>query len=532
MGLFQRLFGIDKKVDRECKENKEDKAAKERIRLIQYGEELKQGHENMLKAIYWYVVSEDGENANLASKMISEYMESLDCSQMIKLNDSFREATSLEWFIEWKDVELNELKNRIKQEYFPWVVRLGTFHPNGFYRERCIHELENDIDSFGLLILRYNDWVTPVRKTAVNACMGMIDSVSADTFCFLPYLEKVHQSKRREDEDITQLEEIFADRMYSLCVSSGLNVLYGNDVIKRKIAYRILLERGRLTKNEVKDILKEERNGQCLRSIAAAYINDDDISLEEIDELIRSKSVFIQRKAIDKKYEILGDYWNGLEEKLLSTSRGIRDTVSFILRKHTAIDIKKYYIDHLEKSDDKTSAICILGIGESGTKEDVDYLMRFLDEKSARITKSVLHAMGMLGADNCEEVYWKYLHDDRLDVMCRAYREIKDHNISIGAEKIYDLFTHTECITRKKKLLSILIKEPSWDRLPYLLMLYRCKDEYIKEAVKKGLNGRSVYVSVSKQKAERIEQIMQDPKYGIPKEIKDRISFDLKHLIK
>ena len=77
--MFQRLFGIDKKVDRECKENKEDKAAKERIRLIQYGEELKQGHENMLKAIYWYVGTEDGENANLASKMISEYMESLDC---------------------------------------------------------------------------------------------------------------------------------------------------------------------------------------------------------------------------------------------------------------------------------------------------------------------------------------------------------------------------------------------------------------------------------------------------------------------
>ena len=98
----------------------------------------------------------------------------------------------------------------------------------------------------------------------------------------------------------------------------------------------------------------------------------------------------VQRKAIEQKYAMLGKSWDGLENKLLSPSANIRETVRYIYNKSGGFDSRSYYIEHLYNSDVK---ICILGIGETGKPEDKDILLKYLDDSRTGVVKNTLHAL-------------------------------------------------------------------------------------------------------------------------------------------
>lgn len=61
---------------------------------------------------------------------------------LIRLDERFRETTSLEWFTKWREVDPGKIeKNVADRGAFLWILRLGTFHPNGYYREKCVRRL-------------------------------------------------------------------------------------------------------------------------------------------------------------------------------------------------------------------------------------------------------------------------------------------------------------------------------------------------------------------------------------------------------
>lgn len=504
----------------------------EKNTLIQVADQLNQGHENYLPKIYQNVFSSSKDIANLAAQIVSDYMKTLDYPQIIRLSDCFRDYTSIEWFINWKDVDLKELKRTIDdEEEYLWVVRLGTFHPNGYFREKCICELENDPESIKYIILRYNDWAVPVRVKAVKACGGLCQNLSEDVFDMLPFLEKVYRSERRDDGDIRRLEDIISSKIYAILNASGWRNIKKLDGYNKWVLYRLLLRCERLNKDEIKDIMQKEKNGQCLREIVTVFFRKYHVYIDDLDDLLKSRSVFVKRKALEKKYELVKDYWDGLEKMLISPSKGVREIVSFILHHKTDIDIRSYYLTYLENADESEKAICILGIGENGVASDADYLMEFLDEESSRIVKSVLHAIGILCPKCVSEIYWKYLQDDRMNVMCQSYREIISHEISFGAERVYNLFCQTESILLKKKLANMLVRESCWDRMPYLLMLFWYEDDEIRERIRDGLKARSMYASISEKRAEWIQDILEEEKYHIPEKVKKDILFELKYVI-
>ena len=59
--------------------------------------------------------------------------------QVIRLSEHFRQYTSMEWSIDWKKLNIREKKDwfRSDRDYF-WVLALGSFHPNGYYRQACL----------------------------------------------------------------------------------------------------------------------------------------------------------------------------------------------------------------------------------------------------------------------------------------------------------------------------------------------------------------------------------------------------------
>lgn len=489
-------------------------------------EHLEQGKENYLPVLYQYLVSKDADIARSAASAISKYMSNLNTAGIITLDYKFRQYSYMEWYICWNKIDLKKWEKTItSREDYLWILRLGTFQSNGFFREKCIKELEGDKDSIKYILLRLNDWAEPVRRAAENVFKNLPDLTADELIQCLPFLEKIQRSFRREESTIETIERFFATKIWEHIDQCNPADIQKYDAKTRLILYRLLSKQKLLSKDKINQILAFEKNTQCQKLIITSLFNKSELSLQELDNYLHHKSRLVQSKALEQKYSILGGYWNGLEEMLLSPSAKIRNITKYILQKHTNIDINTFYIQHLETQHKK---ICILGIGENGREEDAEIITKYLDDANSSIVKNTLHAVGLLLKYKADDIFWKYLQDGRPAVMIQAYREISKYNIRYGAKQIYELFLKAESITYKRRLFSLLIKEQYWDRLPYVLMLYTYEDEYIKNLFKEGINCINLYDKISTEKAGLIQTVLQDENYHIPQCIKEKISFNLK----
>lgn len=457
---------------------------------------------------------------------IAIYLRSLDSAQLLRLSERFREYSSMEWRIWWEKVDLSFWKSCItSREDFLWIVRLGTFHPNGYFREKCIRELAGDGASVRFVLLRLNDWAVPVREAA-EAVSAYITKLSAeDLVACLPYLEKVKLGSRRDNKYLQKLEKDVADCLQVKLSDVDIFHLNKYDVKARKYLYRVLLERRLLTKEEIDVVLAREKFSQCQLLIMTLLLTNYECSVEELDSFLKHKSKVVQKKALEQKYHLLGDSWEGLEEMLLASSIGVRSMVSYILRKHTEVDIIAYYVEHLESPQKK---ICILGIGEYGSAGDAEILMPYLESSDEGIVKNTIHALSLLLRDGAGEIFWKYLLDERPVVMRAAYREIAANSITYGAKQVYEVFLQTDSSLLKEKLAYQLLRERSWDRLPYVLQLYWYEEPVIREILQRGAAGRNMYARISGEAAEHIRNILYNAEYGIPEKLAKSIEFDLK----
>ncbi len=121
------------------------------------------GDWRMLKNVYHLFTLKEVVMMQRAAKNIYVQLSTCSSNQMIQLEKTFRTYSSLEWCASWEKVELTFIKENIEDncEKF-YVFVLGTFHPNGYFREKCMMELSRDQEAFPYILLRMNDWVRPI----------------------------------------------------------------------------------------------------------------------------------------------------------------------------------------------------------------------------------------------------------------------------------------------------------------------------------------------------------------------------------
>ena len=507
-----------------------DTTDKNEDKIKKMGEKLLQGEVRSLAWLYEEIAVRDAKITNRVADYIKTYMSGLNAGQLIHLNESFREITSMDWVIDWKNVNLDHVEKQIKdKEAFLWVARLGTFHPNGFFREKCIRRLLNDKESVAFIILRLNDWTRVIRTLAANVTDTFKILSIDEIFGVLPFLSKVENGNRRDSEVIRNINECISDRVKENLSTYDLGKIKSFEMAARRRIYKLFLENKLIDCDAINKLISNEKNCQLQVCLLSCYINNYDISMEELDEYIDHKSEVVQKFAIEYKSHITHNSWDGLEEKLISKSAGLRSSVRFILQMKSSVDIRQFYLDRL---DTEARNICILGLGENGNENDADVLMRFLESDDAGVVKRTLHAIGMLKREKAADIFWKYLQDKRLSVMCQAYREIMANDIRYGAKDIYELFTETDPVELKRKLAAMLVKEKYWDRLPYIILLYSHEDEIIRNKIRIGLNGVSMYGTILKENADWVRALLSDSSFKIPERTKQNILLCMKYACK
>jgi len=504
-----------------CREDK----IKRFYRII---EDFKQGDERLLPSVYTYLTFDEVRVAATAAEAIAWYMKKLDYSEVCRLDDWFRQFTSMEWSVDWTKVSPKSIKTMTKEDYL-WVLRLGTFHPSGFFREKCLRELKEDKESVPFIILRLNDWVMQVRSAAEEACGEITDITASEVITYILYLEKVKRGGRARNSAVSDLESKIRRAPAASTNIIDKSFVSSYDEKNRRTIYRFLANGKLLDKEKINNLISWEKNGQLQAILMTLLIQNYDVSVEELDNYIKHKSASVKYKALEQKYKLVRNYWDGLESLLFSRSGAIRAYVRFILRNHTSIEPCACYAERLNTEDKK---ICIQGIGECGAREDAEPLKQYLEDSDEGIVKVTLHAIGSLLREDGAEIYWRFLQDTREVAARQAYREIAAYDVRFGAGKIYNLLKNTESKLLKEKLSLMLLKEPVWEALPYILMLYSCEDEAVKKIIHP-FDGRiSTYSTMTSEHAEWIKSIMTDEKYKIPKDLQDKILFSMKYSIK
>lgn len=499
-------------------------------RVQEAASEVRRGKQQFLPVVYQMLVSKDKNVVRYAASEIAEYMQGLDSARIIRLDENFRQYSSMEWNINWQKIDLGFWKNCIEcREEYLWVLRLGTFHPNGYFREKCVWELAGETASIRFVILRLNDWVTEVREAAIAASAQVSKLSAEELVACLPYLAKVMHGMRGDRGWLHELETRIAVGITRQLDKVDIENLRRYDIKARKYLYRLMLERKIWSMAEVNRVLNREKCGQCQFMLITMLLKYYECSMGELDNYLQHKSKVVQKKAFEQKYSLLGDYWPGVEKLLLAQAVGVRGLASYILQKHTDMNILAYYTERLETQHKK---ICILGIGENGSAEDTKLINKYLEDESEGVVKNTLHSLSLLLQVKASDIFWQYLQDERPLVMRAAYREIVANEIMFGAKQVFELFMQTESELLKEKLAYQLLRERSWDRLPYILQLYNYEDEKLRQVIQRGVYKRSVYGQITKADAEYIREIMYDAKYGIPDYLKKAIEFDMKFVVK
>ena len=92
----------------------ENKPVKKEV-ITEYGERLMQGEIRCLAWLYEELVSENSAGLSIIADYIKRFMSGLGSVQLIKLDEQFRDTSSMEWMIRWKEVDIDRFEIYIKE---------------------------------------------------------------------------------------------------------------------------------------------------------------------------------------------------------------------------------------------------------------------------------------------------------------------------------------------------------------------------------------------------------------------------------
>lgn len=492
-------------------------------------EKLTAGDLTALRVVYGAFATDDAALISCAGEAVGGMLRGMDRAQLLKLCGQFRDCTSMEWTVDWAEVSPEFLKSVLEEEVYRYVLILGSFHPNGYFREKCMYEMAGYGGMLFWLFFRVNDWVQEIREGACGILEAYLKKADAgELFDGLPAFERLQNCRRRTEAQMGRLWEQVEDRMSLALGEIEIREIPHMEPCVRSALYRLVVRSSSLTLQEMDALLQREKISSLKRILTGGILGRPDCTPERVEGYLADSSAVIRRMAVEYKYEHLRDSWPGLERMLLDSGRGVRGYAVYILERHGNLDIRGYYLEHLE---DGRPEHAILGLGEYSRRGNLEKLTECLGRPERKILKSTLLALGYQEDFQDGELLWAYLLDERNDISKAAYLSMRKRDLHPGAERIYDAYGQAGEDHRRRYLLELLLREGSWNRLPWLIRLYRRNlPEERKRKILDGISCRFMYGRLSQPLRQDIFRALEENGGQLPEGVKKGILYDMKFL--
>lgn len=497
--------------------------------IIEWIEKLKAGDLSALRVVYSAFATEDTGLIRRAGEAVRLQTASMTQTQLLRLCERFRTFSSLEWNIDWSEVYLEPVRKILPTDTWRLVLILGSFHPNGYFRERCVRHMADRKDMLVWLFPRVNDWVLPIRQAACRILEIQLADLSGEELlpCLRMY-ERLRNGRRRTEQQMQVLEKQLTAGLSRALKETKPEQILRLDPAVRTSLYRITADAGLWNLPEMETYLELEKLSCLKRILIRRIFAHPDCTAEWAEHCLTDRSSQVRRMTVEFLYERRKDCWPGLEQMLLDKSRGVREYAAYILERCSSLDIRGYYLAHLKED---ISGAAILGLSEYSRKGNVPLLLECLHRPERRIVKCTLLALGSQEDFTDETLLWHYVLDGHPELSKAAYLSIRKKDFYPGAAQIYGALSGACTEHQRRYLLNLLLREPSWERLPYLLLLYRTDlPEYEKNRILSGIHCRFMYGKLTESLYEQVLLALEQKKDVLPAGIRENILYDMRFL--
>jgi len=351
------------------------------------------------------------------------------------------------------------------------ALLLCTCHPSGYVRERALN-LCMGMDATRVIpfcLVRLNDWVPAVRAVALQSVRRWLEEEeSLNLLPLLPLffrLEECHRSDHRE------VLGIMAKHLQGASRDQVIQGMRDPSPIVRRICYDIGMD-GEASKSLRREAIQL---GLCdplphLRMKASNH--GKAFGLEFADVMLADPFMPIRRNGLELHVDSRSEQHQSLLENGREDShRSIRELSRYWLK---TLGYQTEFAGHYRAQLNQNGAIgriSLLGLGETGTKEDCSQLSEFLNHVSPRHREAAVRGLATLDFSSTKEMILARVADSSGRVSRMATNSFLARPVGVSVNELLPLLESTDHDHVRSNAFRLLRKASKWDRIQILLTL-------------------------------------------------------------
>lgn len=433
-----------------------------------------------------FLFSERADIVMAAENAISDLLLQCPVSELIWLSERCREILPFHYQQRGKAwIELQpETVLHWSNDIHPIQIIMASFHWDGYVREVAVQRLSQFQNGSEIpwLLIRLNDWVSPIRFKAYRALKQKIHIRNTEYFIQSIWLIQRLVGRGKEHHELlnTQIQQLIAEPEARPALEHHM---HSTDVYIRQFCYNMMLkteaaDRYALFTSALQD------HALAIRLWAARQI-------DRAIELDKGSSKKISNQWLDIVYMMLADHFPALRrlaldilsyhfpmqaetaliDGLMSHNLTIRETARRHLSKIKTISYVEYYLDQIWNGDELSLAVAIAGLGETGTAEDAEVIAEYKDHAQIKVRKAVLTALGKLKPTAYMDVFSQALVDPQPGVSKIAKQTLIQYTYMLDREQLIQLVLNCPLSHISRNALRILFAFDSWQSLDSLLRI-------------------------------------------------------------
>lgn len=240
--------------------SKKKKQNKWYILIEEWIKKLESGELAGLRIAYCAFAMEEAGLITYAGETIRQQMSQMSRTQIVRLCERFRTFTSLEWEIDWAGVSLEPVEKVLPEETYRYVLILGSFHPNGYFREKCMYAMAGYEGMLFWLFPRVNDWVRQIRMGACKILEEyLVNCDGMEVIAGLPAFERLTDCCRRTESQMYELSRYMENRLSLILAEMDLKEIPSLEPSVRTSLYRIAVQTKAWNLQEMEFCLNQEK---------------------------------------------------------------------------------------------------------------------------------------------------------------------------------------------------------------------------------------------------------------------------------
>ena len=380
----------------------------------------------------------------------------------------------------WPSWDFPELRRFVRVPGGWAIMAVAASHRNGYVREVAVRGLAESRDGRAVpyLLLRLNDWVKQVRAAALDAIELFLQPAFApDIIAALPVVSALIRRTRADHEEL--IHRVFTFLRSPGCEAAVRTGCGADDREIRRDCFQIML------------LAKGGPGTRDAEAVLGAALADRDpaVRLWAARDFARAlpapwaealarhaladRSVQVRRAALAVVAPTLSDDEARplLEAALLDTHTTARWQARILVLARGPFDLAGFYRRVLSSANQPVLVRgALLGLGESGTAEDIARVVPFLSADRLRVRCAALHARADLEPLASTEAYLAALRSVEPGLSREARRALEPRLDHVPVEILHALVVdHPLPAHTRRNALSLANGKSKWERLPVLL---------------------------------------------------------------